>query len=105
MCLKATYEKNDEEITTLSYTQMFASSVKLDKENEKLERNSLTLKDDIEYLKGKVNKWNWKLAWDHSLNQVNVKVVLFFLNEIENLHEMISKFTKDKENIDLILSN
>lgn len=49
-CLKAIYEEDDNEVTNLSYKQVFKLSVKDSKENEKLEENIVDIKDHSEFL-------------------------------------------------------
>lgn len=49
MCLK-TSMKDDIEVTSLTYDQMFQLSVKVSKENKKLEKSITDLKDYVEFL-------------------------------------------------------
>lgn len=57
-CFKATYEEDENKVTTLSYRKIFKLSLKLSKENDKLERNILDYKDHIDYLESNIKKIN-----------------------------------------------
>lgn len=102
--LKAPNKEDYDKVSSLTYKKMFKLSVKLSKENEKLERSILELKDYI----------NFKENSDKVLENEIVEIIrqsvkcethVSWKNKVDNMHETLGKFTKGKENLDLILPN
>lgn len=86
---------------------MFDLSVKLSKKNDELERNILAFQNHIKALESEndniSDEMNTLRRQDLKINKCETCDSL--RNEIENLHETLSKFTQGKQNLDMILSN
>lgn len=86
---------------------MFGLTIKLSKENEKLERNILASKNHVNHLESDNNRLSNELDEfrRQSLKSSKFETCDSLRNEIEILHETLSKFAKGKENLGLTLSN
>lgn len=77
---------------------MFKLSSKLIEENDKIKKRNLDL------LEKRIEMRKYKIA--NIRNQTRTcKICVSMKKKVKDLHETISKFIKEKENLDLILSN
>lgn len=102
--LKASYEEDDVEVTKPSYKQLFRISAKLVKENDKLRKYNLNLK---EYL--------WSIEESNKLFKLEITKIrnsrescetrVSLEKEVIESHETLGKFIQGKEKPDLIISS
>lgn len=108
VCFISTYDKGYYfEVTSLTRWELFKVGTKLVKDIEKLEMNNIDLNGYIEFLKNKNQIFGEEISSirSESLQSDNCESCEFFKNEVTSLHETLEKFTKGKNNIDLLLSN
>lgn len=102
--LKESYEEDDCKVTKPSYKELFKISVKLVEENDRIKKHNLDLKESVKFLEER--KKSLKLEITNLRNsRETCDTYVSFKKEVIDLHETLSKFTKGKENIDLILSS
>lgn len=80
---------------------------KLTKQNDKLEKNIIGLKDHIEFLKNSNKILCEEISSIRSeyLKTNKCESCEPLKNEVTSLHETLDKFTKGKDKFDLILAN
>lgn len=99
--------KDDIEVTSLTYDQMFQLSVKVSKENKKLEKSITDLKDYVEFLENsnKILGEEISSIWSESFKSNKWYSCESLKNRVTNFHETLGKFTKGKDKLNLILSS
>lgn len=86
---------------------MFKLNVKLNKENDKLEKNIIDLKDDSKFLENNNKILGKEISSIRREWLISNKCESYesLKNGVTNLHETLEKFTKDKNKLDLIISS
>lgn len=107
MCLITNYE--DDEIITLFFKQMYYLSIKDSKENDKLARIIITYKNHVTSLEHEneriIDEKNELGKTTLKTDDMKCKTCDFLKIKIKNLYETLIKFTKERYNIDTIISN
>ena len=83
---------------------MFKLSNKLIKENDKINKSSIDLKDYLEFLEMSNKTLKHEIYNIRNLDRTHETCALI-KKGVKYLYEILSKFTKRKENLDLILSS
>lgn len=96
--MKPSHEKDDHEVTKLSYNKLFKLSAKSIEENDNIKKHNLDFKDYLEFLE-KSNKMLKHETTNIRNSTGTCETSVSMKNEVKYLHDTLGKFTKENKTL------
>lgn len=96
VCLKAYHEEGHYEVTRLSYNKLLKLNVTLIKEDDKIEKVNINLKNYIEFQENSNEILRYELTSIRNQDS-QCDTYVSMKNEVNDLHETLIKFTKERK--------